>query len=326
MKRYLTASLTTLLLVMGACYRPQIGECQLRCTLQVACPLSMTCRDGFCTHGMSCKTLPDGSPPRDASSESEPALMPDGSGPEGPTSSSEIVLWLDAAKQFSFVGSLRTAEWRDQSGNGNHARQQSPASTPTYTQDAVNHLPVVTFDGKGESLFVYDSGSLHFGTSDYAVLVVGRSTSQSSDRFQVFFEKAEPFAHQGPSLFLHGSLGPPGGQAGAGDDSNSVVMSSRRYDDSQFHLFVMRRTGGALHLRIDAEAIGWIGESPTVDADGANYNATIGDSKFDFSAGERALEGDIAEIIAIRGPMGDEELLELELRLMGKYGLQPSPQ
>ncbi len=55
-------------------------------------------------------------------------------------------LWLEADRGVTLVDGKASA-WADQSGNGRHASQATPASRPTYTIGILNGYPVVTFDG-----------------------------------------------------------------------------------------------------------------------------------------------------------------------------------
>jgi len=325
--------------------------CSLDVTNKISCRTTDDCGGGNVCVSSRCVPRDDGGPvDGDASTMGDsremasPADEPDATevtepptdGPtaisDGPAERSDgpalisqpqAVLWLDAAKGFSVTGSPPGALWLDQSGNDNHARQDIAASIPAFTPDAAGGLPAITFRGQTTFLKVDDSPSLRFGTGDYAAAVVARSNNPSGETFPLFFEKVDSADH-GPALYLHAFIEKPGGQAGAGDDLNVAVTSSRRYNDGQLHLFLMRRAGTIMSLRIDGETIGWVAESPPFNLDAPGTPLLIGGTGAVANFGGQTLAGDIAELIAMRGPVGDEQLLALEAALMEKYGLRPA--
>ena len=57
-----------------------------------------------------------------------------------------LVLWLDAGKGITQSGGF-VSEWKDQSGNGNHAVQANTSFQPIYIPDGLNNNSVVRFPG-----------------------------------------------------------------------------------------------------------------------------------------------------------------------------------
>jgi hypothetical protein len=57
-------------------------------------------------------------------------------------------LWLDISDSTTITTvSGGVSEWRDKSGNSRHAGQSSVTSRPTITNNALNNLPLIVFDG-----------------------------------------------------------------------------------------------------------------------------------------------------------------------------------
>ena len=311
-----------------------LPACSVDLSQKTSCKTTGDCLGGYLCISDRCVAADGGSgaaaPLGDASAPDSTAdrpasdAAPDSIGSQ-PSLLPQTVLWLDAAKGFRVTDNPPSAEWLDQSGNQNHARQTMATSIPAFTPDAVGRLPTITFDGQKTFLKVDDAPSLRFGTGDYAVVVIARSTNRSVEHEPIFFHKREGAdPNRGHALYLHTLLGQSGGQIVAQDDLNRRATSTRAYNDGRFHLFVMRRAGTTLTLRIDAETIGWAAEAPSVNVDAPGRALMIGDQGYD--PGTQPLDGDVAELIAVRGPVRDQQLMELEAGLMLKYGLRSAPE
>jgi hypothetical protein len=56
-------------------------------------------------------------------------------------------LWLDASDLSTISIGTGVSEWRDKSGNGRHVSQGTGGTQPTLTQNGLNGLPVLSFNG-----------------------------------------------------------------------------------------------------------------------------------------------------------------------------------
>jgi hypothetical protein len=251
----------------------------------------------------------------DAAAEAPPAFSP--------SMLTGLVLWLDASKGITVAAGAKLDQWTDQSGQGNSARQTTAASMPTYNTNVVHALPAVTFDGTVTFLSVADATSMEWGVADYAMVVVGRSANANTDTNCMFYQKtlaASPY--NGLNLFVNPAFGTLTGQVAAQDDAtHNIVSTAGGYNDNKFRLYAARRVGTTLQVRVNGTVVGQVSESPTVNIDAPGRAGQIGQNGYTPNSGFQALKGDIAEIVAIKGPITDADLGKLEGYLMTKYGL-----
>lgn len=237
-----------------------------------------------------------------------------------------LVLWLDGTRgvlEFSGV----VASWADQSGQQNHAAQSITYNRPTFTAAAINGLPGVHFDMTaqwGTFLTIADSASLRWGTDDYYLAVVARfdndvGGSGQNSRFGTFYFKQG--ASGGP--FFHanapGKTPTSGFAAELSDDAEHRVVSvGTGYNDAKGHLFAVRRRGTTLELRHNGLPDG-AKTVPAVDVSAAGVAVSLGATMERIDSNR--LNGDIAEIVAVRGALTDASLAGVESYLKAKYAL-----
>ena len=83
--------------------------------------------------------------------------------------------WWDAADHGSISVSTGVSEWRDKSGNGKKLSQSTSGARPALTLNALNGLPVVTFDGTDDVLNAATASDwtfLHDSTGSTVIAVV----------------------------------------------------------------------------------------------------------------------------------------------------------
>ena len=71
-----------------------------------------------------------------------------------PAQLTNLAMWLDAADTTTItLNGPTVSQWNDKSGNGRHAVQANAANQPTFTTNALNSLPVITFDSLNDDGF-----------------------------------------------------------------------------------------------------------------------------------------------------------------------------
>jgi hypothetical protein len=257
-----------------------------------------------------------------------------------PSMLSGLVLWLDANRGVTETDG-RVVAWADQSSYKNNAA--APADVdgqPFRVQAAVHDLPAIRFgfapsdadagpfeDGGQHTplttyLVVLDAPSLQFGTGDFVVETVIRVEHPA---FGAVFEKqltTNPYA--GVGMFANAGAGSYGGQI----DANHFVLTSLMNDYGKWRLYALARHGSVVTVRIDGAVAAQMDFADAGDDDAAvaiNSSAagrdlTIGaqvkntTKLFDLGA-------DLAEIIAVIGPLPAKDLTALEQYLETKYAI-----
>lgn len=99
---------------------------------------------------------------------------------EDPLVTDGLVLWLDASDATSLTvdGSNKVSQWRDKSGNGNHAGQATGVNQATLTPNSLNSLPSIVFDGVDDYFRIEDHATLR--PDEITVFVVGKATAYTT--------------------------------------------------------------------------------------------------------------------------------------------------
>ncbi len=254
-----------------------------------------------------------------------------------PGSVSGLALWLDANKGIT-QSSGSVSGWADRTANKNDASQATASHQPQWLASSINGLPAVHFNKDhagqfvgGDALTIADSVSLQWGTGDFYVVVVGRFdgnvTTDGPERGEgVFFSKtAGGNNFPGPLLLagifgsINGGKGPANGVAFTTSTTNGdYVITTNPYNDSTARSFAMRRTGKQLELRINGASIV---TSASSGLDISNVGATVRIGAGDQAAASLRLDGDVAELLAVKGALSAGDMAALELYVKTKYGL-----
>lgn len=238
-----------------------------------------------------------------------------------------LVLWLESTHGVTRFDGGTVAGWADRSGRGNDAFQSVTYNRPTWTEQAIGGRPGVHFDMDamwGQFLTIDDAPTLQWGTDDFTLAVVARYDNEtgstgSASRFGMFFFK------QTATAGLAFQANSPGQVVTSGvaieldpDPTERLVSTGTGYNDLQGHLFVARRVGTSLQLRHNGVADG-AKTVPVVDVSAVGQAVHLGATLERIDS--TRLNGDLAELVAIKGPLGDVELLALEAYLKAKYAL-----
>jgi hypothetical protein len=232
-----------------------------------------------------------------------------------------LSLWLVASKGVTADGSNQVTKWADQSGNTNDATQGASEPTqPTLVATATNNLPAIHFEG-GAHLEMADNASLQLGTGDFALTLVMRHTTQTTNGNYglVFAKQALTSGYPGIAVFV--DIPQATTFYGQVDIAHYAATTTSGLNDNTPHVFGFRRAGATVTTRLDGVDDG----SSTTDAGNTDCTATgvparIGAGGEGNSAGQQ-LKGDVSEVVLVKGATTAQDLSALEKYLKAKYAL-----
>ena len=247
---------------------------------------------------------------------------------------SGLALWLKSDTGVTAMSGV-VSEWADQSGNSNNASESRAGLQPTVLVSGINGLPTIHFASaacanclggfQGNDLLINDSPTLEWGTTDFLVEVVARysndPTSVSHDAFGALY-----ISIYGPPNTATAGLGLYGNVFKEPNDlatssaieayiwgQPAAISSGAGYNNDLPHVFAIQRVGTTLSVRIDAAAVG----SQTIaSADTGKTGGRLGGCE---NAQAQRLEGDISEVIAVKGTIAPSDLTGIEGYLKARY-------
>ncbi len=208
------------------------------------------------------------------------------------------VLWLDGsdASTISTSGSFVT-QWRDKSGNNNHANPQAVANRPQTGVSSLNGNNVLTFDGGDDVLTITDHASLDNsnGMSFFTVVTPKDSDSNPRGIFAKRVSSGSPASQYGYTLFywhsnrLYADFHTQNNRFNTSNAyaPNNTYMHSMIYDGTQTSALRMSLYDNTVLNRNATES------SATIPDTAANFY--VGMLNYNYGAGGHL--GDIAEIL-----------------------------
>ena len=249
----------------------------------------------------------------------------------------EIVLWLDAAAGVVADQEGRVERWVDQSEYQHVAEAVGePGDWPLYLPQAAQGRPAVQFGvvGAGPAirrLLIDDHSSLWFGMGEFSIIAVlrYRNTTDSPNpdmQFGAIFQKAcDCPGFVGVLLFANDVWDP---YAGTGPARTSFLFELAAridyaarslitgFNDNQVHVVVARRSHDELGVDVDDLPHATALVASTLDVSNPGVPVAIGaHGRVDL----QALEGDIFELVAVRGTTAVQGITDC---FMAKYGLR----
>jgi hypothetical protein len=228
-----------------------------------------------------------------------------------------VALWLDAAMGVDVDDQGRIGQWLDRSPY-QHVAQAVGEATDWPLSKSVGGYKAVGFgvvEGASTTrhFLIADDPSLQFGTDDFAIIAVlqHRTPTVASDpemEHGVIYAKTCDCANYvGPALFANDLW--PYHVSGANARSAFAFMVAARTDysaqtasegfnDNKRHIVLARRIHDVLAIEVDGMPQATALTSSTLDVSTAGVPVTIGaHGVVDL----QALEGEIFELIAVRG-------------------------
>jgi hypothetical protein len=233
-----------------------------------------------------------------------------------------LVFWFDPTSLVVQEG--RVVRWKDLSDSGNDAVQPVPGFQPVLGAASIAGLPAARFGGPVTFLRSYDNPSLQWGRDDFLVLVVERATAATTAANAMLYQKTGDAPYDGASLYLNANK-PLTTKLAAGQVSGGTYVVSSAppatFVDGNVHLLGVHRSGPSLEVRVDGTVSSSLVNARvgSTDVSAPGFDAIIGHNGYNPRPEFQQLHGDIAEMVAIRGPLSASELAGLEQYLVSRY-------
>lgn len=218
---------------------------------------------------------------------------------------SGLFAWLRADVGVVTNGTL-VSQWQDQSGNGNHVRQDTTTNQPTWVSGAINAQPVVRFSAASSTrLTVANNASLHPASGKSSMIAVVKRTSGSGISWVLCkYVTSNP---TGYGLYLNGATA-NSWINNSSDATSALTLGTYGvvegiYDQSYNKVYVNGGTPGSVAYSV---AIASNSNPLSIGAD---------------SSGTNPLDGDIAEVLLYNRALSDAERQKVEVYLYDRYGI-----
>ena len=223
-----------------------------------------------------------------------------------PTEISNLTLWLDG-KDSSTVTHVSNvvSQWRDKSGNNNHANQLTSADRPTYNIDRME------FDGSNDT-FTFAHGVVPDSTDASMVFLVARCGAASGNDGFIsngrFATTSQSYSYRtnGTSGYSWYSWGNDLAISNAGD--NAAL---------QVHAIELSVTGSSVKVYLNG-ALKGTKTSFTGTANAGSEEGQLGRS----NGANESLDGSICEVLIFKKEPNDSERQKVEGYLAHRWGLQ----
>lgn len=268
--------------------------------------------------------LTDGSPSADAGADADAALDVDAYvWTPAALDPNTLSLWLTARSGVAVDGGNVVA-WNDRSTHHNDMLPRADGGALTSpTMGKNGSRPTVGFSSATRTLLLGpDSPSLQVGTMDFSVSVVGRyqnGVGSDPDLDRALFIGKRCSGPGTPGWGLYGNFGAPGGSGIEGYTSTGPVLTAADagYNDHVTRLIEMRKVSNVLNVRVNGAQVATGPAVDNVSSTGCllSIGVQIPDADHCF------LDGDIEEIVVLKGTPTVAEFANLEAYLKAQHGL-----
>jgi hypothetical protein len=247
-----------------------------------------------------------------------------------------IALWLDSAVGTTFGGDTKLTSWIDQSGNGNNASVSAPCVGPARAANSSNGRDSLAFTAAGATgacVTVADAPSLQFGAGDFAIFVVARYSNvpavlppgdgtETATFWKKYLRQQNPPINpfQGVRMFANTSSEAKLQLWQNNSTGNQVVSATASLNDNTFRRFGGTRRGGVLEVWSNGLSDASVTLGASADVSQPGQPVVIGTSA-DAIGAFGWLQGNVAEIVAVKGTLDNGRIATLDAYLKTKHGL-----
>ena len=222
-----------------------------------------------------------------------------------------LALWLDANDGAKIsIEESKLCQWRDKSGNENHATQKKDEFAPVYSRSTVNGKAAVCFDGVNDFMDVLDDTSLDIENTTIFLVVKVISADNAGDPYPLTkmpISKGYRFAigEDNTPLFRI--------------TRKSKMWTARSTDvvSDEFEIWSGRFDGNALEFYTNSNLKNSIGIPGSIDK--TDGNLRIGGAE---DNGRNSFNGYIAEILIYNSAISPFQREQVEQYLGSKYNIQ----
>ena len=230
-----------------------------------------------------------------------------------PTSITGCALWLDGADPAGngvVPGTGTLATWVDKSGNGFNASSQLTAATST--QNAVNGLNSISFNGTSR----YLTSVTGFNNSAYTIFVVQYTTSITGAGGSSGYQRTVHGSTGNQYVFIGTYNGNVATFSGSGSAWNDVAANSTNvYNYNSSRIVCMQVSGSILSPYTDGSS-----QTTKTGTTGSFSSFYIGND----NANTQPWYGFISEIVIYNSALGNTQRQQVEGYLAQKWGLTSS--
>ncbi|MEO7113216.1 MAG: hypothetical protein ABI183_22445 [Polyangiaceae bacterium] len=234
-----------------------------------------------------------------------------------PSKLAGLALWLDAEK--GVTGTANVSKWADQSGKGNDFSQAAMGNQPALTPNAVHGHAALQFTANSDSFLAVQPlpATMTFGTGDYEIMeVVAYDNTPANEQSKGY---GCLYVTNGTQGIFANNPNVPNGSLYVQMAGTSLASVATTLNDATYHRLGARRKGAVLEARADG-VVAMTAISGTQDVTSPSIGAFIGGRILTENANQ-ALNGHIAEVVAVMGTVSDADAALLETYFKTKYGL-----
>lgn len=216
-------------------------------------------------------------------------------------------LWYDAADLSTITVATGVSEWRDKSGNANHAAQATGGSQPLFEADTTAGLPALRFDATNNKRLAVGTVRSYDTTAPACSLF--SVTRLTSTRVVAFGGNDSSFFGEGSNFGLWRNT----------SDSGITTSSSYTSQIARWHLWSGVRTGTGSNgatMWLDGDTVA--NGTATL---GGTFNIAFLGARFYAGSSFQPSVGWIGEAIAIPSAVSPRERQLVEGYLAHKWGI-----
>ncbi len=226
-----------------------------------------------------------------------------------PTNLSGLQLWFDASDASTISIVTGVSQWRDKSGNANHASQATGAKQPTVASAALNGKDTLAFAGASQQIFDLTTVITAVTATDaWSVFAIGKRAAASQYVAPLGSTDGAQNSCFPLLLNIDGKF--------YGASSSKVSTSSIAYNNSTLYhkMAVLHRTDDTFDLFFDGAQIT---ETESAGARRPNWGQVGGA----LGASDAYTNGNIAEILYYNKLLTTNEVANISAYFQNKWGI-----